>query len=138
VTGVTNMMSEEQVTDLYSTLRGDESYGPVVMRRYRGTAMSVPLSFRIKAIIEHVASARAVTYRDIVGPRRKQRLSLARHIAFYVAREITGASYPALARCFGRDHSTIIHGYNAIEHRMMEFSEFRFMIEKLTADASLR
>lgn len=46
----------------------------------------------------------------ITGSSRNARLVLARHAAICVAREMTGASSPVLARLFGRrHHSTVLY-----------------------------
>jgi Bacterial dnaA protein helix-turn-helix len=38
-----------------------------------------------------------------------------RHIAMYLARELTGRSYPEIGRRFGgRDHTTVMHAWNKI------------------------
>ncbi len=37
-------------------------------------------------------------------------LTRARHAAMYLARRLTDKSFPVVARCFGRDHATIIYG----------------------------
>jgi hypothetical protein len=38
-----------------------------------------------------------------------------RQVAMYLAREVVGASYPDIARCFGgRDHTTVLHACDAV------------------------
>lgn len=48
----------------------------------------------------------------------------ARHIAQYLARELTTHSFPAIAREFNRDHSTIIHACGRIEQMMADNPAF--------------
>lgn len=44
------------------------------------------------------------------GPSRTQDIALARHIAMYLARQLTGLSLPRIGENFGgRDHTTVIH-----------------------------
>jgi chromosomal replication initiator protein len=54
---------------------------------------------------------------------------------------MTGSSFPTIGEHFGRDHSTVIHGFNLIHQRISNDSAFRFSIEKIerelkTADAN--
>lgn len=52
---------------------------------------------------------------DIQSARRTKRIALARHVAMYVARTLTTASYPEIGRRIGRrDHTTVIHGVRRI------------------------
>lgn len=43
----------------------------------------------------------------IMSDRRPQHLVRARHMAMYLARELTNRSYPDIGQTFGRDHSTV-------------------------------
>ena len=55
-----------------------------------------------------------------VRPRYRQRVklprvALARHVAMYLARELTDASLPAIGHHFGgRNHSTVLHAHRRI------------------------
>lgn len=59
------------------------------------------------------------TYANLVGPRRDQRLAEARHLAYWLAKYRTGASYPQVARAFGRDHTTVMHGCRVVLTRCL-------------------
>lgn len=62
-----------------------------------------------------------VTYADLVGPERARRIVLPRHIAMYLARELTEHSLPAIGSRFGgRDHSTVLHGIVRVRDRCRE------------------
>jgi len=55
------------------------------------------------------------------GKSRQRPLVTARQMAMYVFRQLTDLSYPAIARLFGgRDHTTVIHAVEKIQHLMME------------------
>jgi chromosomal replication initiator protein len=49
-----------------------------------------------------------VTQAELTGRGRCRSISLPRHIAMYLARDLTLASYPDIGRDFSRDHSTVI------------------------------
>ena len=56
---------------------------------------------------------------EITGGSRARKFSMPRQIASYLARELTDASFPELARQFGgRDHSSIIHSHKKVQKDM--------------------
>ncbi len=67
-------------------------------------------------IKEEVASRYNLKHHDLEGSSRKKEISQARHIAIYLAREMTNQSFPAIGKQFGnRDHTTIMHSYLKIK-----------------------
>lgn len=61
-------------------------------------------------IIEICADYLHCAVEELIGPRRSQQITTARHIAMYVMREITDLSFPQIGDVFGgRDHSTVMH-----------------------------
>jgi len=62
---------------------------------------------------------------------RDQHVGFVRHVAFYLCRKINRASFPVIGKHFGRDHTTVIHGYRLITHRMERETGFRRFVEKL-------
>jgi len=70
-------------------------------------------------IITTVAHYYGLTADDLCGPRRSQRISVPRQIAMYLMREETDASLPQIgAHLGGRDHTTVIYGYERIRARL--------------------
>lgn len=52
---------------------------------------------------------------DITGPARHHWVALARHVAMYVIRLETRASFPAIGMLFGkRDHTSVLHACKKI------------------------
>ncbi len=66
-------------------------------------------------IVDVVASYFEVDKKDIKGTARGQRVALARHIAVYLAREITNQSFANIAEFFNKKHTTIMFGYEKIK-----------------------
>ncbi len=57
-----------------------------------------------------------VSVHDVLGHSRKAFSAHVRHVAMYVAKQLTLATYPMLGRTFdGRDHTTVMHGVRKIE-----------------------
>lgn len=64
-------------------------------------------------VLEATAKHFKVSMADLIGPRRTARLTQARQIAMYLAREVTMASLPQIGEAFGgRSHSTVLHSCN--------------------------
>src|SRR5262245_10594142 len=72
------------------------------------------------------------------GKSRQRPLVTGRQIAMYVFREQTDLSYPSIARLFGgRDHTTVIHAVEKIQHQMGErkaiYEQVTDVIQRLKA-----
>ena len=76
---------------------------------------------KIAHIKEEVASRYHLKHHDLEGSSRKKEISQPRHIAIYLAREMTNQSFPAIGKQFGnRDHTTIMHSYMKIKALLEE------------------
>ncbi|MGY3359771.1 chromosomal replication initiation ATPase DnaA [Bradyrhizobium sp. GM0.4] len=76
----------------------------------------------VDIIIRAVAARfRSVSVRDIRSIRRDRRITEARHMAMYVAKEITSKSFPDLGRRFGgRDHTTVMSAWRKYQRLMLK------------------
>jgi chromosomal replication initiator protein len=63
----------------------------------------------IELIINAVSEEFGITATELLSRRRSERFSHPRIIAMGLARELTKASFPAIARSFGLHHSTVMH-----------------------------
>lgn len=72
-------------------------------------------------IIDCVSEYYGLSAAQVRGDSRKKEIALARHMAVYLTREMTGLSLPRIGDAFGRDHSTIINSCDKIT-RMIETS----------------
>jgi hypothetical protein len=74
---------------------------------------------RVDAVIRGVADRYELRPGDLTSAGCGDRsVQLARHIAVYVGREETGASYPVLGRVFGRDHTTVLHSCRLVRSQL--------------------
>ena len=83
----------------------------------------------ITAVAEHFGYAEVL----ILGRRRPRSLTRARQVAMYLVREHTELSYCEIAHLFGRDHSTIIHAWNTIQHLMTQSKPLARSVEMIAA-----
>jgi chromosomal replication initiator protein len=71
-----------------------------------------------------VAAAHGITVADINSSCQKRELADPRHIAMYLAKNLTVQSAATLARMFGdRDATTVLHGFHKVERLRLEDSE---------------
>lgn len=84
----------------------------------RGAARSEELGQPIAAIRRLVCLRYGLTRAEIEGQRRLVRLARPRHVAFWLALRVTGASASMVGRVFGgRDHTTVLHGARRVDER---------------------
>lgn len=86
----------------------------------------------IRDVQEAVAEHFGITRNDITSERRDMPVAQYRHIAVYLAKEMTGASYPLIARTFGRrDHTTAMHSYQKIRNVIESDYEMKADVESI-------
>ena len=78
-----------------------------------------PNTIHIEHIIKAVAKFFGVTEERLLGKQRSRDIALPRQIAMYLIREETGASLPQIGEALGgRDHTTILYGYDKISDQL--------------------
>lgn len=65
-------------------------------------------------IITETAQHYGIPVSAILGRDTRRRFAHPRQVAMYLARQITGRSFPEIAMAFGRDHSTVMHAVEAV------------------------
>jgi chromosomal replication initiator protein len=100
----------------YASLRGEEPTPELarrVLTNLYGERPAQPSS--LDAIQAAAAAALDVPTEALLAHDRRPRVSLARQVAMYLARELTDQSLPAIGRHFGgRNHSTVLHAHRRI------------------------
>ena len=82
-------------------------------------------------IIDCVADYYGLSSALLSGNSRKKEIALARHVAVYLTREMTGLSLPRIGDAFGRDHSTIINSCEKVGKMLEEGGEMKAAIADL-------
>ena len=86
---------------------------PVLNKELASAYLAMRLSKRAPSLA--VIAARTAKYyslrlTDIRGPARHRQVALARNVAIYLARQLTGQSLEKIGKYFGgRDHTTVLH-----------------------------
>lgn len=68
----------------------------------------------VRDIQRAVAAHYGQSIGEMLSQRHTPRLARPRHIAMYLARELTPRSYPEIGRMFRRDHTTVMSGVSRI------------------------
>jgi chromosomal replication initiator protein len=88
----------------------------------------------VDAILSAVAEATGVSVTEIIGDKRSRPVVESRHVAMYLARELTDSSLPKIGERFGnRDHTTVLHAVEKITKLMQEDRDMYNRVQKLTA-----
>ncbi len=82
-----------------------------------------PLQHRRRPSIDHiqtqVASHFKVPVSELLSPSRTARIAWPRHVAIYLARELTGTPLEAIGEAFGgRNHATVLHACKRVSDRL--------------------
>jgi chromosomal replication initiator protein len=91
----------------------------------------------IEDIQNAACEAFGVTADELRSASRAARVSWPRHVAMYLARELTDQSLPAIGRRFGgRNHATVLNAWRRTAERIVADPEARTAVEQLRARLS--
>ena len=77
----------------------------------------------IETIQKEVANYYGIRVQLMVSGSRKKEITLARHMAMRLARELTNISLPEIGKAFnGRNHATVIHACKSIDEKIKQSS----------------
>ena len=92
-----------------------------------------PAPSRVSAenIIDLVCQHYSVRLNDLLSERRTKNLAFPRHVAMYLAKELTQLTLSEIGHFFGgRDHSTVLHAINKIKSKRLKEADLRAEIER--------
>jgi chromosomal replication initiator protein len=90
------------------------------------------VSVSVEDIKKAVAAHFGIKVSEIVSKRRTRNLSFPRHVAMFLCRKHTTASYPEIGGRFGgRDHSSVIHAANVVAGKVAADSAVAELIRKI-------
>lgn len=69
----------------------------------------------VEGIIDIVAGYYNVSVDDIKSTNRAAKTAYARQVAIYLAKEMTGESFPYIGDCFNRKHTTIMYSHQKVK-----------------------
>ena len=80
-------------------------------------------SIKIEEIVKITAQYYGVEENEIKGTGRGQKITNARHMAVYLARELTEKSFVSIAEFFNKKHTTIMFAYEKIKKEIISNNE---------------
>ena len=118
----------------YASLK-DEPPTPELVRHVLARLTDIPAT-QGTAGIDQIVDAAAVQFgierRLLLARDRRADVTRARHVAMYVARELTGASLPEIGRRMGnRNHSTVLHAVNRVGDALAGDPDLRKAVDNL-------
>lgn len=88
--------------------------------------LGTPRELTPEQVVTEVARHYRLDESQLTGPSRARAVCVPRQLAMYLIRQETGASLPQIGQILGgRDHSTILHGYDRIESQIEEDDALR-------------
>lgn len=85
----------------------------------------------VDKIAQAVADYYEITVKDLKGTARQQKISHARHLAVYLAREVLQMSYEAIGEFFCKKHTTIMYSCDIVADKIKTDSELQATIDEL-------
>lgn len=77
-----------------------------------------------REILDLIADTYDIRVKDILSSKRNKDIAMPRQIAMYIFREELHQSFPQIARILGgRDHTTIMHGFNKVKNLLKKKGE---------------
>lgn len=77
---------------------------------------TMPWPSTVEKIISEVGRTFNVSSEDLRGPKQKADVSLARQIAMYIIREVTGNTMEKIGDEFNRNHATVVYAISKVEN----------------------
>jgi len=88
-----------------------------------------------EAIQRAVAQSFGVEIEELKNEKRTKEITIARHVAMYLTRELTAYSLQAIGRAYGgRNHASVLHACSRIKALLGEDPDLRAKVEELSED----
>ena len=91
----------------------------------------MPEPVTVERIISCVGAAYDISPADICSNKQNAEIAYARHIAIYIAREVTGISLKTIGKSFGRNHSTVSASIKKIESDLKKNNRLRATVDDI-------
>jgi chromosomal replication initiator protein len=91
-----------------------------------------PKRLTVEHVLKTVADHFKLKVADLKSKRRQRAFAHPRQIAMYLARKMTGASFPEIGEKFGgKDHTTVMHNVKKIEESLARDLDLKAHVESL-------
>jgi chromosomal replication initiator protein len=90
-----------------------------------------PAPLTVDRILDETAAVFGASTRSLRGRSRRPELTLPRQVAMYLARKRLGRPFAELGAAFGRDHTTVLHAWQAVSARLESERSLAAIIEQI-------
>ena len=105
--------------------------GPVIDTRSSILTLR-PVAVTLTEIAQIVCAVTNVKPNEFKSTQRERRFVSARHVYFYLARDLTKFSLERIGhRCGNRDHSTVLHGIRKVKANLDKYADTISAVKKL-------
>jgi chromosomal replication initiator protein len=117
----------------HSTLTDKEIDLPLAEKVVSHIVALQPQTISIEDVMDAVSKHYNVSEKAIMAQNRSRDISMARHVAVYLCKQMTDYPLDAIGALLGgRDHSTIIHGANKIADEIAKDTVLQAQIDTIT------
>ncbi len=85
----------------------------------------------INLVAERTAQYFGLSVKDLKSTARQQKISHARHVAIYLAREVLKMSYESIGNYFDKKHTTVMYSCDLIEEKLNTSSDLQVEINSI-------
>lgn len=85
--------------------------------------------FHVNTINEVVSDYFGITIEEMKSKSRRTEYVIPRQIAMACAKQVLGLSYQAISRCYGFDHSSVMHSVRVATNEPWRKSQLKLLIE---------
>jgi chromosomal replication initiator protein len=116
---------------------GSFSGRPIDVSLARDVLKDIPETAVTRITVDHILAAVSaklgISLNDIKSDKRQRNIVQARHVAMYLARELTDLSLPKIGeRIGGRDHTTVLHAVEKVGRLIGEDRQMYDLVQQLT------
>jgi hypothetical protein len=109
----------------------DRDYERAWALEIMGHADRRPRKPRVSDIQRAVAEHFGVRIDDMLSTDRTHAMARLRHVAMYLARELTAKSFPQIGRCFDRRHVAVLRAVSLIEGQIAHDAELAASVDHI-------
>lgn len=123
---LTRIMAYSELNNILPTMEVAKSTLETVLNKAKNR------SVKSRDILDVVASFYDIQTKDILSAKRNKDISLPRQLIMYILREEQHLSFPQIAKTLGgRDHTTIMHGYQKIKTLLKEDETLKYELSTI-------
>lgn len=116
----------------FSRLQGRSLSMALALETFKDVLGEPPKRLTVELVQKAVADHFKLKVADLKSKRRQKAFAYPRQVAMYLARKMTGASFPEIGERFGgKDHTTVMHNVRKIEDSLLKDLDLKAHVDTL-------